>query len=130
MTRPLEAILARRWAAGDAVPAQLRGCVFPAPSSASGQVEELQAHYGSIGRPGGATLWFHGLRNCFITVAERELMLPPSLTKRLVNNARPGDLTEGDPADWTVEQRRAPAQRIAELMGPDVTPEETHPPAR
>ena len=28
-----------------------------------------------------------GLRNCFITVAERELMLPRSLTKRLVNHA-------------------------------------------
>jgi len=41
-------------------------------------------------------------RNSFITVAERELMLPPSLTKRLVNHARPNDVTEGYAADWTV----------------------------
>jgi hypothetical protein len=37
------------------------------------------------------------LRNAFITVAERELMLPWSLTKRLVNHARPGDVTERYP---------------------------------
>ena len=33
--------------------------------------------------------WFHGLRNCFITVAECDLFLPLSLTKRLVNHTRP-----------------------------------------
>ena len=64
-----------------------------------------------------------GLRNCFITVAERELMLLRSLTKRLVNHARPSDVTEGYAADWTVEQLREPAQRIAdridELAGSD-----------
>ena len=43
---------------------------------------------------GGAKFWFHALRNCFLTVAERELMLPRSLTKRLVNHARPSDVTE------------------------------------
>ena len=30
-----------------------------------------------------------------ITVADRELMLPTSLTKRLVNHARPQNVTEG-----------------------------------
>ena len=39
--------------------------------------------------------WFHGLRNCFITVAECVLFLPLSLTKRLVNHTRPSDITEG-----------------------------------
>ena len=39
--------------------------------------------------------WFHGLRNCFITVAECNLFLPLSLTKRLVNHTRPSDITEG-----------------------------------
>ena len=62
---------------------------------------------------GGANFWFHGLRNCFITVAERELMLPPSLTKRQVNHARSNDVTEGYAADWTVAQLREPAQKIA-----------------
>ena len=56
------------------------------------------------------------LRNVFITVAERELMRPRSLTKRLVNHARPSDVTEGYAADWTVEQLRAPAQRIADRI--------------
>ena len=32
-----------------------------------------------------------------------------SLTKRLVNHARPADLTEGYAADWTVEQHRESA---------------------
>ena len=39
-----------------------------------------------------------------------------SLTKRLVNHARPSDVTEGYAADWTVEQLREPAQRIADRI--------------
>ena len=46
--------------------------------------------------------WYHALRNCFITVAERDLLLARSLTKRLVNHARPSDVTEGYAADWTI----------------------------
>ena len=60
--------------------------------------------------------WFHGLRNAFITVAERELMLPRSLTKRLVNHARRRDVTESYAAEWTVEQLREPAQRVADRI--------------
>ena len=116
VTRQLGAILARRRQEGEAVPEELRGWVFPSLSSVSGHVEELQAHYEAIGRAGGAKFWFHGLRNAFITVAERELMLPRSLTKRLVNHARPGDVTEGYAADWTAEQLRQPAQRIADRI--------------
>ena len=52
----------------------------------------------------------------FITVAERELMLPRSLTKRLVNHARGSDVTESYAADWSVEQLRQPAQRIADRI--------------
>ena len=113
VTRQLGGILARRQAGNDNPPEELRGWVFPSRSSVSGHVEELHRHYDAIGRAAGAKFWFHGLRNCFITVAERELMLPRSLTKRLVNHARPGDVTEGYAADWTVEQLRKPAQRIA-----------------
>ena len=72
--------------------------------------------YARIGKAGGAKFWFHGPRNSFITVAERELMLPPSLTKRLVNHARPNDVTEGDVADWTIAQLREPAQKIADRI--------------
>ena len=116
VTRQLGEILARRWAEGNATPEALHGWVFPSRSSVSGHVEELQAYYEAIGRAGSVKFWFHGLRNCFITVAERELMLPRSLTKRLVNHARPGDVTEGYAADWTVEQLREPAQRIADRI--------------
>ena len=72
--------------------------------------------YARIGKAGGTKFWFHGLRNSFITVAERELMLPPSLTKRLVNHARPNDVTEGYAADWTIAQLREPAQKIADRI--------------
>ena len=60
--------------------------VFPSRSSESGHVEELQAYYEAIGRAGGAKFWFHALRNCFITVAERELMLPRSLGSRRIRS--------------------------------------------
>ena len=116
VTRQLADILARRRADSDVLPAELRGWVFPSPSSVSGHVEELHQHYDPITAAGGAKFWFHGLRNAFITVAERELMLPRSLTKRLVNHARPGDVTEGYAADWTVGQLREPAQKIADRI--------------
>ena len=61
-------------------------------------------------------------------------MLPRPLTTRLVNHARPQDVTEGYAADWTVEYLREPphrsADRIDELMGPYVSAAEAHPPAR
>ena len=69
--------------------ADLRDWVFPSITSKSGHVVEPRAHYAAITKVGGAKFWFHALRNSFITVAERELMLPRSLTKRLVNHARP-----------------------------------------
>ncbi len=75
------------------------------------------SHYARIGEVVGARFWCHGLRNPFITVAERELMLPRSLTKRLVNHARPSDVTEGSAADWAVGQLREPAQRVADRIG-------------
>ena len=92
------------------------GWVFPSSTSKPGHIVELSHLYPRISRTAGTKFWFHGLRNCFITVAERELMLPRSLTKRLVNHARPSDVTEGYAADWTVEQLREPAQRIADRI--------------
>ena len=116
VTRQLAAILARRRANSEAMAANLRDWVFPSPLSTSGHVAVLHRHYGRITKAGGTKFWFHGLRNAFISVAERELMLPRSLTKRLVNHARPGDVTEGYAADWTVDQLREPAQRIADRI--------------
>ena len=112
VTRQLRAILERRQS--EDRPTDCGDWVFPSPTSASGHVEDPHHLYARITKAGGAKFWFHGLRNCFITVAERELMLPPSLTKRLVNHARPNDVTEGYAADWTTTQLREPAQRIAD----------------
>ncbi|MCY4592687.1 MAG: hypothetical protein OXE86_19450 [Alphaproteobacteria bacterium] len=69
-----------------------------------------------IGAACGTRFWYHGLRNAFITVAERELMMPPSLTKRLLNHAPPRDITQSYAADWTIGQLREPAQRIADRI--------------
>ncbi len=84
----------------------------------------IHQYYVDIGRAAGIRFWFHGLRNIFITGAERELMLPRSLIKWLVNHARDDDITEGYAADWAVEQLREPAQQIVdctdELMNADV----------
>ena len=122
VTRQLAAVFERRQAACDEPDAPSEGWLFPMPRKArSGHVVDLAPFHAGITEAGGTRFWFHGLRNAFITVAERELMLPRSLTKRLVNHARPSDVTEGYAADWTVEQLREPAQRVAdridELMG-------------
>ena len=116
ITRQLAAILARRRAESDALSGDLRGWVFPSALSGSGHIANLSHLYARIGTAGGAKFWYHGLRNCFITVAERDLLLPRSLTKRLVNHARPSDITEGYAADWTIGQLRSPAQRIADRI--------------
>ena len=130
ITRQLELILERRRAARAAMPVTVRDWVFPSPASKSGHVEDPHYLYPRITKTGGAKFWFHAFRNCFITVAERDLMLPSPLTKRLVNHARPNDVTEGYAADWTIAQLREPAQRVADrievLMGtaPEVTAEQ------
>ncbi len=116
ITRQLGEILARRRADSLVMHADLRDWVFPSITSKSGHIVEPRAHYAAITEAGGVKFWFHALRNSFITVAERELMLPRSLTKRLVNHARTQDVTDGYAADWTVEQLREPAQRIADRI--------------
>ena len=84
--------------------------------SGSGHLEGMQHPNACIGEAAGSKFWFHALRNCFISVADRDLMLPASLTKRLVNHSRPQDVTEGYAADWTMEQLRDAAQRIADRI--------------
>ena len=111
ITRQLLAILERRRVETDGT-----GWVFPSTVSESGHIEVLSHQYAPITRAGGSKFWFHGFRNCFITVAERELLLPRSLTKRLVNHARPSDVTEGYAADWSIGQLREPAQGIADRI--------------
>ena len=54
--------------------------------------------------------------NCFVTVAAHELKLPESLVKRLVNHRTRGNVTQGYATQWTLEQLREPAQRIADRI--------------
>ena len=113
VTRQLAEILERRLAERERFPANTRGWTFPSDGqSGSGHVEGMQHLNARIGEAGGARFWFHAMRNCFITVADRDLMLPSSLVKRLVNHAPPRDVTEGYAAGWTMDRLRDAAQRI------------------
>ena len=115
ITRQLAALLERRRLDAGAGNGDAHRWVFPSPGG-SGHRVELHHLYRRISWAAGTKFWFHGLRNVLITVAERELMLPRSLTKRLVNHARGSDVTESYAADWSVEQLREPAQRIADRI--------------
>ena len=115
ITRQLGALLERRRLDAGAGAGGAPPWVFPSTST-SGHAVELQHLHRRISRAAGTRFWFHGLRNVFITVAERELMLPRSLTKRLVNHTRGREATESYAADWSVEQLREPAQRIADRI--------------
>ena len=112
-TQQLAALLERRWEESGTLP---EGWVFPSTITGMGHIRGLAQHYKPVGEAGGAKFWYHGLRNTFITIAERDLMLPNALTKRLVNHAPPNDVTEGYAADWTIGQLRDPAQRIADRI--------------
>lgn len=98
-----------------------RHCVFPSPRDPQRPVGGLWALHRPITEAGGMPFWSHALRNCFITVAMRELELPPALVKRLVNHAPPKDVTEGYASDWTLAQVRDALERVGErvdaLMG-------------
>ena len=56
------------------------------------------------------------MRHCYLAVAERDLLLPSSLTSRLLNRAPISGLAAGHPDDWTIEQLRAPAQKISDRI--------------
>ena len=98
-----------------------RTWVFPSPTSASGHLKETKHLYARISEAGGVKFWFQGMRHCYLAVAERDLLLPSSLTSRLLNRAPIGGIAAGHPADWTIERLSQPAQRIADqiqaLMG-------------
>ena len=111
VTRQVREVLGRRRAA--------RGAddrwVFPGPGG-RGPYKSAGDWYARISQVAGSKFWFHACRNCFITVAVRDLMLPESLVKRLVNHAPPDDVTEGYAAQWTHEELREASQRIADRI--------------
>lgn len=131
LTRQLVAVFEPRYQeSGEAVD---EGWVFPSSPSANGHLMGIGHHHAGNSKAAGTRSWFHGLRNAFIIVAERDLMLPRPLTKRLVNHARDDDITGGYAADWTVGQLREPAQRVADrieaLLGFGVPMPDAHPAA-
>ena len=70
-----------RWKTGVeaevAMEGDLRAWMFPSALSGSGHIANLSHLHARIGKAGGAKFWYHSLRNCFITVAERDLLLAP-----------------------------------------------------
>ena len=117
VTRQFVAIIERRFADRERFSEHSRGWVFPPETSESGHMNGAMQYVNvRISAAGGARFCFPALRNCFITVANRDLMLPVSLTKRLVNHAKPQDVTEGYAADWTMEQLRGAGQRVADRI--------------
>ncbi len=94
ITRQLAAVFEHRHGEGGGAPEDGEGWLFPSSLSATGHLMGLRRYHADTTRAAGTRFWLHGLRNVFITVAERELMLTRSMTKRLVNHARPSDIIE------------------------------------
>ena len=114
VTRQLAALLERRW---EARPSGADSAwVFASPVSPEQPLSRPDSYYRAIARHGGKPFWCHALRNCFVTVAAHELKLPESLVKRLVNHRTRGNVTQGYATQWTLEQLRGPAQRIADRI--------------
>ena len=111
VTRQVRRVLERR---REAPGAELEW-VFPGPAG-RGPYANAGEWYARISQSAGSKFWFHGCRNCFITVAVRDLMLSESLVKRLVNHAPSRDVTEGYAAEWTREELREASQRIADRV--------------
>ena len=111
ITRQVKGMLERRRAAAGAHDRW----VFPGPSG-RGPYKRAGAWYARVSERAGAKFWFHACRNCFITVAVRDLMLPESLVKRLVNHAPSEDVTEGYAAAWTREELCEASQAIADRV--------------
>ena len=80
-------------------------------------LKEAKHLYRRVSEAGGTKVWFQGMRRCFLAVAERDLLLPSSLTSRLLNRAPIGGVAAGHPEDWPIEQLREPARRIANRIG-------------
>ena len=110
-THPADILDRRHAACGRPEPGR-RGLVFPSPTSASGHLKEIKYLYPRISETAGTKFWFQGMRNCYLAVAERDLLLPSSLTSRLPNRIPIAGIAAGHPGDWTIEQLREPSQQI------------------
>ncbi len=111
VTRQVRGVLERRREA----PGADGGWIFPGPAG-RGPYTRAGDWHARISQVADSKFWFHACRNSFITVAVRDLMLPESLVKRLVNHAPSPDVTEGYAAEWTREELRKASQRIADRV--------------
>ena len=118
VTRQLGALLARRF---EARPKEARW-VFASPDHPERPLSRPDSYYRAIVRHGGKPFWYHALRNCFVAVAAHELKLPMSLVKRLVNHRARAEVTGDYATQWTLEQLRDPAQRIADRIDALIEP--------
>ena len=111
VTRQVRRVLERRREARGAD----GGWVFAGPGE-RGPYKRAGDWYARISESAGSKFWYHGCRNAFITVGVRDLRMPESLVKRLVNHARSHDVTEGYAAEWTREELHEASQRIADRV--------------
>ena len=111
ITRQVRRVLERRRAAQGADDRW----VFVGPGG-RGPYTRAGGWYDRISQGAGERFFFHACRNCFVTVAKRDLMEPESLVKRLVNHAPNDDVTDEYAAEWTREELREASQRIADRI--------------
>ena len=109
-------ILERRVDERARFPEHTRAIVFPSTAGASGRLHRLQHLHGRIGEAGGARFWFAALHWNFIAVAENELDLPTGFGARLAGGSGPQYVTGGGAAEWSMEELREGAQRIADRI--------------
>ncbi|MBJ90877.1 MAG: hypothetical protein CMO98_13580 [Woeseia sp.] len=96
--------------------ASMKQWVFPAAKSPHGRTTYLNHHYQPISDAGGARFYMHATRNCYLTVGQRDLLLPLALCKRLVGHEPPRDVTEEYASEWTYSELQQAAQTIADRI--------------
>ena len=86
--------------------------MFPSPTSIVGHLRETKHLYGRISEADGTKFRFQGMGTYYLAVAERDLLLPSSLSSRLLNRTPIGGIATGRPEDWTLEEHMNLCQHI------------------
>jgi integrase len=88
--------------------------IFPG-SGKHGHVSDLGLPLRAIAKRTGIVFSAHDLRRGFVTIADKQLGIPMSTIKELLNHAPSHDVTEGYSVS-NVEQLRDPVRRIADRL--------------